>query len=170
MGEQPKMGSLQESMIEYRTQLKKGAIQEAYRGLMEYIMGLRTYFNTRYPDHSVSGGIYFGYMDMTYFAVIPKALKQRGLKIAIVFLHEPFRFEAWLAGSNKRIQTKYWKLFKESGWNKHRIVPTTQGADSILECIVADTPDFSDLDAITKQIEKGTLRFISDVENFLSQY
>ena len=39
------MESLQEEMLEYRRQLDKGVLQKAYRGLMEYIMGLRTYFN-----------------------------------------------------------------------------------------------------------------------------
>jgi hypothetical protein len=170
MGEQSKMGSLHEYMNEYRKQLEKGAIQKAYRGLMEYIMGLRTYFDSQYPDYSVSGGIYYGYMDMTYFAVIPKTLKQRRLKIAIVFLHESFRFEVWLAGNNKQVQAKYWKLFKESGWSKYRIVPTTKGVDSILEYRVADNPDFNDLGALTKQIESNTLEFISEVEGFLSQH
>jgi len=165
-----KMGSLPEYLNEYRKQLEKGAIQKAYRGLIEYIMGLRMYFDSRYPDYSVSGGIYYGYMDMTYFAVIPKTLKQRRLKIAIVFLHESFRFEVWLAGNNKQVQAKYWTLFKESGWSKYRIVPTTKGVDSILEYRVADNPDFNDLGALTKQIESNTLEFISEVEGFLSQH
>jgi hypothetical protein len=164
------MGSFQEAMNEYRKQLKNGAIQAAYKGLMECIMGLRTHFSTRYPDWFVSGNIYYGYMDMTYFPVIPKALKQRRLKIAIVFLHESFRFEIWLAGYNKQVQTKYWKLFKESGWNKYRIVPSTKGADSILEHIVTDNPDFGDLGALTKLVESETLKFISDVEDFLSKH
>jgi len=164
------MGSFCEYMNEYRTQLEKGAIQKAYRGLMEYIMGLRNHFNSKYPGYLVSGSIYYGYMDMTYFPVIPKALKPLSLKIAIVFLHESFRFEVWLAGSNKQVQAKYWKLFKESGWSKYQIVPSTKGADSILEYIAVDSPNFSDLDALTKQIESKTLKFISDVEAFLSQH
>jgi hypothetical protein len=164
------MGSLHEYMNEYRKQLEKGAIQKAYRGLMEYIMGLRTHFSSQYPDYLLSGSVYYGYMDMTYFPVIPKTLKQRRLKIAIVFLHESFRFEVWLAGYNKQVQAKYWELFKESGWSKYRIVPATKGVDAILEHIVVDSPDFSDLDALTKQIESKTLKFISDVEDFLSQH
>ena len=164
------MESFQEYVDEYKKQMEKGKIQVAYKGLMEYIMGLRTHFDSQYPDYSVSGGIYYGYMDMTYFAVIPKTLKQRRLKIAIVFLHESFRFEAWLAGNNKQVQAKYWKLFKESGWSKYRIVPTTKGVDSILEYRVADNPDFDDLGALTKQIESNALEFISDIEGFLSQH
>ena len=162
------MGSFHESMDEYRRQLEKGAIQEAYKGLMEYMMGLRTHFESRYPDYFVSGSIYYGYMDMTYFSFFPGSLKDRKLKVAIVFVHEAFRFEAWLAGYNKQVQTKYWNSFKESGWKKYRLVPTTKGVDSILEHTLVERPDFSDLDALTKQIEKASLKFIRDVEGYLS--
>lgn len=164
------MGSFPESMKEYRKQLGKGAIQEAYKGLMEYMMDLRTHFQKKYPDHFVSGSIYYGYMDMTYFSFFPGSLKRRNLKVAIVFVHEAFRFEAWLAGANKQVQTKYWIMFKESDWKKYRVVSTTKGVDSILEHVLVEEPDFGDLDALTKQIESGTLKFIKDVESSLSSY
>jgi len=162
------MGSFHESMDEYRRQLEKGEIQKAYKGLMEYILDLKTHFQKKYPDHTVSSTIYFGYMDMTYFSFFPGSLKDRRLKVAIVFLHEQFRFEVWLAGYNKQVQTRYWKLFKENNWNKYHLVPTPQGVDSILEDILVDDPDFSDPQALTRQIERGSLKFIRDVEGFLS--
>lgn len=164
------MGSFHEQISEYKKQLEKGAIQKAYKGLMEYIMGLKTHFKNKYPDYFVSGSIYYGYMDMTYFSFIPESFKQRNLKAAIVFIHDTFRFEIWLAGYNKQVQSNYWKLFKESGWNKYHIVSTTKGADSIIEHVLVDNPDFRDVDALTKQIEKGTLKFIKDVESFLSKH
>jgi hypothetical protein len=163
------MGSFHEEMKEYQKQLHKGTIQKAYKGLMEYMMGLRTFFEAQYQDCFVSGSIYYGYMDMTYFSVIPKDLKQRNLKIAIVFLHESFRFEIWLAGYNKKVQEKYWKLFKESGWKKYRIVPTPKDADSILEHVAVEDPDFANLEALTKKIDKETSKFIADVESALSR-
>jgi hypothetical protein len=135
---------------------------------MDYIRGLRSYFANKYPDYSVSRSIYYGYMDMTYFSFFPESLKLRKLKVAIVFIHDTFRFEVWLAGYNKQVQTKYWKLFKVSGWNKYRIPPTTKGVDSIIEHTLVDNPDFSDLDTLTKQIESATLKFIEDVGIFLS--
>jgi hypothetical protein len=70
---------------------------------------------------------------------------------------------------NKQVQAKYWKLFKESDWNKHRIPSTTEGIGFIIECILLENPDFSNLGTLTNQIEKGTLRFIKDVESFLSK-
>ena len=164
------MGSFHENMTEYRKQLEKGAIQRAYQGLMNYIMRLRSYFENKYPDYSVSGSVYFGYMDMTYFSFFPKSLKLRGLKVGIVFVHSKFRFEVWLFGYNKGVQAKYWKLFKESGWHKHNVPSTTKGVDYIIEGILVENPDFNNLDALTKQIERGTLEFIKDVESFLSQH
>jgi hypothetical protein len=164
------MKPFHEYMGEYRKQMRKGDIAEAYTGLMEYIMGLRTHFQNKYPDYFVSGRIYYGYMDMTYFSFFPKSLKDRKLKIGIVFIHDTCRFEVWLFGYNKQVQAKYWKLFKESDWNTYRIPSTIKGMDSIIEYIVVDNPDFSDLDTLTKQIEKGTLQFIKDVENFVSKH
>jgi len=163
------MESFHEYMDEYRKQLKKGAIQKAYKGLMEYIMNLKTYFKNKYPDHFTSGSIYYGYMDMTYFSFTPQSLKERNLKIAIVFNYDAFRFEVWLGGYNKQVQAEYWQLFKNSGWNKYHLVPSTEGMDSILEHTLVAEPDFSDLETLTRKIEESTLCFIADVEKFLSK-
>lgn len=162
------MKTLQKNMIEYRKQLKKGAIQKAYRGLMQYMLGLKNHFGAKYPDFSASGGIYYGYMDLTYFSLAPVTLKARDLKIAIVFAYESFRFEVWLSGRNQKVMAKYWKMFTDSGWDRYTNAAQGKWADSILEHILVDDPDFSDLDALTGKIEKGTLKFIRDVENFLA--
>ena len=158
------------SQADLYVRIRSGTDIPFFGGLMKYIMELKTHFKTILPDDFVSGSIYYGTMDMTYFSVIPAALKERGLKIAVVFLHESLRFEAWLAGYNKQVQARYWKLIKHSGWGKYRLVASTQGADSIIEYILADPPDFSDLDLLTRRIESGTLEFIGDVERFLAEH
>jgi hypothetical protein len=157
-------------MNEYKNQLNKGFIQEAYRGLMEYFRDLRSHFKNKYPEYSVSGSIYYGYMDMTYFPLFPEPLKRRKLKIAIVFLHDTFRFEVWLSGSNRNVQTKYWNLLKESNWDKYHLASNPKNEDFVLDHILINNPDFSDLDDLTRQIERGTLEFVGDVESFLSKH
>jgi hypothetical protein len=163
------MKSLQENMAELRKQLKKGAIQKAYQGLMEYMLSLKNHFSNKYPDYSTPGSLYNGYMDMTYFSILSKSLKDRDLKIAIVFLYDAFRFEIWLSGKNKQVLAKYWKIIDKSGWDKYKVVEPVKGVDSIVEHILVDNPDFSDLDTLTKQIEQRALEFIQDIEDFLSQ-
>jgi len=164
------MESLHECLQAYRAQLEKGAIQAAYKGLMDYIMTLRTHVKNTHPECGVSGSLYYGYMDMTYFACVPHFFKQRKLKIAIVFLHEAWRFEVWLAGANKQVQETYWTWFREHEWTTYPLVPTTKGADAILEHIVVDNPDLRHVEVLTTTIESGVLAFIQEVERFLSQH
>jgi Family of unknown function (DUF7000) len=160
--------TFQESMNEYREQLQKGAIQQAYRGLMDFMMSLRTNFQKNHPDYVISGSIYQGYMDMTYFSVFPRSLKEKDLKIAVVFLHESFRFEVWLSGSNRKVQERYWKIIRESHWEKYRLVSNPRVSDSILEHVLVDNPDFGDPERLKGQIETGTLRFIADMDDYFS--
>jgi len=164
------MASLQEAMQEYQRHLQKGIIQQAYRGLMDYFGKLRAHFTREHPEFGVSGSIYFGYMDMTYLPLFPEALKKRNLKIAIVFLHEAFRFEAWLSGGNRDVQEEYWKLIRERGWDEYSLSENPRTADSILEKILVKEPDFDDLDALTSQIVEETMGFLRDVEAFFLQH
>ena len=63
----------------------------------------------------------------------------------------------------------YWKIFKESGWDGYKVAAQGKWADSVLEHVLVEDPDFSDLEALTKQIDQGTLEFIRDIENFLEK-
>jgi hypothetical protein len=131
------------------------------------MMELRSHFKKKHPTYSVSG-LYQGYMDMSYFAVAPPFLKQRKLKIAIVFNYDAFRFEAWLAAANRPVQRQYWELFREGQWPDYRVVAPAAGVDSILECDLADGFAAGDLDKLTAGIETKVAQFIADVERFLA--
>jgi len=132
-------------------------------------MSLKNHFSNKYPDYSTPGSLYNGYMDMTYFSILPKSLKDRDLKIAIVFLYDAFRFEIWLSGRNKQVLAKYWEIINRSKWDKYKVMKPAKDVDSVLEHILVENPDFSDLDVLTKQIEQGTLKFIQDIERFLAK-
>jgi hypothetical protein len=161
------MKSFSDSIIEYKKQLDNGDIQIAYRGLLEYMMGLKNFFKNKYPDFSVPSGLYQGYMDMTYFALFPEDLKRRKLKIAIVLIHDKMKLEIWLSGINKQIQTKYWNILKSKDLNVYQLPKTLKGADSIIEYVLTDNPDFIDPEALTRQIESGTLKFIKDIKELI---
>jgi hypothetical protein len=162
------MPTIQQDMAEFRRQLEKGPVRDAYRALLAYMLVLRTHFKKRYPDLAVSG-LYQGYMDMTYFALLTPALKDRALKIAIVFNYDAFRFEAWLAAGNRKIQRQYWELFREGRWPGYRLVAPAKGIDAILECDLAAGIDLGDPGDLTARIETAVLAFIADIERFLSE-
>jgi hypothetical protein len=154
---------------EFRRLLEDGSVQTAYRTLLSYMQGLRTRFAERNPDSAVSG-LYQGYMDMTYFAVSPPPLRQRSLKIAIVFNYEAFRFEVWLAAGNRKVQRQYWEVLRSGEWPAYRLVEPAPGIDSILECDLADGGELGDPDALTLKIESAVAVFIGDVEAFLAEH
>jgi len=129
---------------------------------MTFMSNLKSYLETRYPDYFTSA-LYFGYMDMTYFAFTPPSLKDKKLKIAIVFLHEQVRFEAWLGGSNRRIQAEYIALMKHKNIGKYQLSQVLPGVDSIIESTLIEQPDFDQLEELKTQIEVNTIEFINDM-------
>jgi len=162
------MESFDKYLPEYRTQLQKGTVKAAYKGLMGYIDNLRLHLKTKYLDYFISD-VHYGLMDYTYFYFFPKTLKHQNLKVMILFVHDTFKFEILLAGYNKNVQAKYWKLFKENGWNKYHLASAATETDSFVDTTLADNPDFGNLDALTNQIESGAVKFIKDIEDFLAE-
>ncbi len=70
------MENLRESMKAFQFALQAGYLQHAYRGLMDFFSDLRKRFQTHYPEYLISS-MYYGYLDMTYFAVVSEFLKAR---------------------------------------------------------------------------------------------
>lgn len=161
------MPSRTTEMEAFRKELKKGAIQTAYRALLGYIRELRLHFQKHHEGTFVSA-LYPGQMDMAYFALIPPTLEAHRLKIALVFDFDTFHFEAWLAGRNRTVQRRYWELMREHPWPDYRLSTPAPGVDSILECNVASELDLDDPEALTATIESGTLAFIAEIEDFLA--
>ncbi len=156
------MDSLAHHVQEYKNQLSQGHIQKAYRGIMAFMSDLKSYLERKYPDYT-TGSLYFGYMDMTYFAFTPSALKNLKLKIAIVFLHEECKFEVWLAGNNRKIQADFIEFLGQKNIEKYTLSQIQPGVDSIIVSTIVETPDFADLDALKKKIEEKTIEFIKDM-------
>jgi hypothetical protein len=162
------MDSMNQLIREYNTQLSAGHIQKAYKGIMTFMSGLRAYLENKYPANT-TGALYLGYMDMTYFAFTPSDLKNRKLKIAIVYLHEEGRFEVWLGGSNRGIQAQYIDLLKRKNTGSYKLSKVRPGVDSIIEAIVVERPDFDRAEELKEQIEKKTIEFIDDVASLLAE-
>ncbi|WP_136466152.1 DUF7000 family protein [Flagellimonas onchidii] len=152
---------LQQHFPQYKEQIALGHVPQAYKALIQYLMGVRNHFINQYPGEFIVGNFYQGYMDMSYFPITPKSLKSQKLKIGLVFNHEVLRFEVWLVGQNKQIQKKYWEVFQDRDWNKYPLSPTPK--ESIIEHVLVNNPDFGNLDALTQTLEQGTLKFIEDI-------
>ena len=149
----------------YKEQLDKGDIQEAYVGLIKYVNRLGTTLSNNLSESYSFGSLFQGYMDYTYFYYSNDFLKKRKLKMGLVLNHSKMQFEIWLLGQTIPIQEKYWEYFKSTKWSKDR---TTRPQYSILETVLIEKPDFSDLEKLSKQIEKKltstTVEIIEDIK------
>lgn len=153
---------------EYNSNLKKGHIQKAYKSIMTFMLEAKFNLVKKYPDYKISS-LYFGYMDMTYFAFTPIELKSNYLKIAIVYLHVENRFEVWLSGVNKKVQDNYIEKLKEKNIGKYKLSKSDPGIDSIIEYIIIDNPDFDNKNELKNSIEEKTIEFIKDIIMILNK-
>ena len=160
------MESLNASIREYTTQLQVGQIQKAYKGIMTFMSGLKTYLENRHPAYAASA-LYFGYMDMTYFAFTPPELKQRSLKIAIVYLHAENRFEVWLGGANRKVQAETIDRFKGKDLGGLLLSEVKPGVDSIIELQLIEKPDFDAPEQLMLAIESKVIDFTGKIKKFL---
>ncbi len=160
--------SFMQAMEAFKAQLEEGSLIEAYQGLMDYIRDLRSHFENSFPEYGLPGNIYYGYLDMTYFSILTPSLKSRQLKVAVVFVYRPFRFEVWLSGRNRKVQEVTSLAIQRAGWQTYPLTPDPAKADSVLDHVLVEDPDFSNLEKLTSRIEEGTVKFIQAVEGFFS--
>jgi len=156
------MGTLNDDVMKYTEELKSGYIQRAYRGIMAFMSEFKAYMEGKYPDY-ISSAVYFGYMDMTYFALTPPALRSLKLKTALVYLHEERRFELWLAANNRKIQEEYIDNLSKKDLMGYKLSKVSPGVDSIIEDIIVNNPDFDKKEELIKLIENKIDKFINDV-------
>lgn len=160
------MKTLNELIEEYTHHLKQGEIQVAYKGILEFFGKLRAEFTKKHHHYDVSG-IYQGYMDMSYFSLSTKPLKDKGLKIAIVYLHEKGDFEVWLSGRNRDIAKSYASIFSSKILGDMKVFHDINNQDAIIECILTSSPNFNDQSSLMDTIDQGVEKFVSTIINCL---
>jgi hypothetical protein len=157
---------LNDDIREYKAQLEKGQIQRAYKGIMSFMSDLKTTLERLYPDCSASA-LYYGYMDMTYFAFTPPGLKDMQLKVAVVYLHQEGRFELWLAANNRKLQSEYHARLSQKDLRGYTLSRLEPGVDAIISATITAQPDFDHPEELKRQIEEKTIAFTKDMASLL---
>ena len=161
------MKSLNKSLYEFGKLIEETDLQEAYRELIKYIKELRIYFKENHPEFEVSGNLYQGYMDLTFFSFTTTLVNQRQLKYMVVFRYEKMRFEVWLSGRNRAVMSDYHGKFSKYDLKNYSLTDDVKGMSSIIEAVLVEQPDFDDLSVLTRQIDRGVTDFVKDVENMI---
>lgn len=160
------MKTLNQLINDYTHILQQRDIQVAYKGILDFVGRLRSGLINKYPEYEI-GNIYQGYMDMSYFPLSTKSLKDNGLKIAIVYMHEKGAFEVWLSARNREIIKKYKSILEDKVMDNISVFHDDSNEDAVIEYTLTSMPDFDNPDLLTKIIEKGTQKFVSAITNLL---
>lgn len=97
--------------LEYKNLLETTNIQECYQHVIKFINYLYLKLKNELNMYSFSSKVIENKMNFSYFQLTNQKLKELGLKIQVIFMHETCRFEIWLSGYNRKIQNKYYKIF-----------------------------------------------------------
>ena len=160
------MKALNQLISDYTSCLQQGEMQLAYKGILDFIGKLRAVFIKNYSHYDTSS-IYQGYMDMSYFSLSTKLLKEKGLKIAIVYLHEKGHFEVWLSARNREISKGYEPIFNGNVSDDIAVFHDDNNQDAIIECTLASAPNFENQAALMDIIGQGAEKFITVVSSLL---
>ncbi|WP_294733810.1 hypothetical protein [uncultured Flavobacterium sp.] len=138
-----------------------------YRQGINYLKDLRNYFRKEYDSDFTVGSLYQGSLDCSWFSLKTEDLKHLKLKFVIVFNFELMQLEICFSGQNKDVRKKYWKIFKDSNWDKYHLADSIDGSLSIINHVIIENPDFSDTKKLTKQIEIESFKFMNEFQDIL---
>jgi hypothetical protein len=101
---------------------------------------------------------------MSYFSLSTKSLKDKGLKIAIVYLHEKGSFEVWLSARNRDIARTHQSILDRLS-DEMKVFHDKNNQDAIAECILTCTPDFEDQALLINTSDQGVEKFVAAIMN-----
>lgn len=137
----------------YENIIKTTDLLKGYQEFIKLFRYIKIKLEEALPLFSFCGNIVENGMDYSYFFFTDEELKNKGLKIVVVFVHKDFNFEVWLSGYNRKYQTEFYEKLKDQDLEydlNHE--PTKK--DYILRAVVDRTIDYSDGQAVLEAIRK----------------
>ncbi len=155
------------NLPKYKAQNQKYENNLDYHQLINYMKELRLFLQKEYDTIFKLGKIYQGNPNFSYFSLTTDELKKQKLKFVIILNHKELYFSICLSGQNKSIRKKYWKIFKDSNWNKYHLAESIDNSLLIIDHTIVEEPNFKNKRSLTKKIEKESMKFIKDLKDIL---
>jgi len=138
-------------------------LQIGYQAFVSFFRQLRTFLQKEMPQFAFTGNIVENNMDYTYFQFTNEALKSRGLKIVIAFVHGVFEYQIWLSGLNREIQRNQYELLKATN-HPYTLTDNPNKTDYILRTELIGECNYTNPETSFLSIKANTLSFIENVQ------
>jgi hypothetical protein len=155
----------QNLLMTYKKLLQTTELEKSYQEFLRLFRFLRVELEKELRDYRFQGNIVENGMDYSYFQFTNDTLKQKGLKIAVTFVHRDFQFEVWLSGFNRKVQCNYYELLKNAQ-QPFLLTSDPNRSDYILRIPLDQTLDLSDGKRVLSEIKHASLRLLGYMENF----
>ena len=150
-------------LSEYKELIQTTNLREGYQEFIKLFRYIRVSLEKSMPEYKFQGNIVENGMDYSYFLFTNDLLKEKGLKIAVVFVHREFQFEVWLSGFNRKYQSKYYDLLK--GKNiPFELTDNPARKDYILRVALEESVDISDGSLLIKEVKSISNELLMFVE------
>lgn len=150
-------------LSEYKELLQTTNLREGYQEFIKLFRYIRAALEKSMPEYRFQGNIVENGMEYSYFLFTNDHLKEKGLKIAVVFVHKEFQFEVWLSGFNRKYQSEYYDLLK--GKNiPFELTDNPARRDYILRVTLEETVDISDGSLLIKEIKSISNELLTFVD------
>ncbi|MCI5774389.1 MAG: hypothetical protein MR210_07505 [Erysipelotrichaceae bacterium] len=94
-------------ILQFKELLQTTTLQQGYQKLQTLLNQLKIDVAKKYPTFKVQNTVMENKMDYAYFQLQDQALKDHGLKLAIIFDYQRFSMKVWISGANRQVQTHY---------------------------------------------------------------
>lgn len=154
----------------YKSLLATTELQLGYQEFIKLFRFLRIELEKELPDFSFSGNIVENNMDFAYFQLTDTDLREKGVKIQVVFVHKSFRFEVWVSGYNRKIQRYYYEKLKNKPL-KYYLNDNPERIDYIFKAKIEKNIELHSGDIVISKIKPVVLEMITfmknDIDNIL---
>lgn len=152
----------------YKSLLATTELQLGYQEFIKLFRFLRIELEKELPDFSFSGNIVENNMDFAYFQLTDTDLREKGLKIQVVFVHKSFRFEVWVSGYNRKTQCLYYNKLKNQPL-KYHLNDNPERVDYIFKAEIEKNIELHSGDIIISKIKPVVLEMIAFAKIILDQ-
>ncbi|MDO9522503.1 MAG: hypothetical protein Q7J08_02185 [Methanocorpusculum sp.] len=150
-------------LMTYKKLIQTTELERSYQEFLRLFRFLRVELEKELGDYRFQGNIIENGMDYSYFQFTNDALKKKGLKIAVTFVHRNFQFEVWLSGFNRKIQCNYYELLKDTR-QPFSLTEDPKRSDYILRIPLDQNLDLSDGKRVLSEIKDASLRLLGYME------
>lgn len=147
----------------YQRSINNNSLSSTYKFLLSYMNQLQQEFSKKMSGKFLTQKVLNGYLDYSYFYFSDDFLKDRKLKLGVIYNHQNNCFELWLMGTIKQSQITYWNKLKSTSWNKKETMPQWY----VISVELISKPDFEDVNKITDLIIEKVPEIYSKLEKEL---